>query len=293
MVSPVKTRRRDDRSRFVIGISIWLVMVVWMVLPLTALAADTPSPVRQAIADWKEAWQEKHFNRYAAFYSPLFFASGQDRRAWREKKSALFAMPGAVSITISGISIMAEAGRATATFIQHYSGPMLIDTGRKTLVWQLEDGRWRIIQEKWEPVSEDTGTTSAPTPPEANASPPPDPVRQYRQDTVSQLQPFALAMVTGDRSEHMCIRLDRHFVPRVSTAGPDSDRIQVTINDVPQWKGPDQVFDGRWIRQIAANFNAVRRTLQITVDLEPDSDCRISPVYIETANIFCLDLIEK
>lgn len=285
-------------------VGIWIcglagLATVFFLWPAMGRATDTESAVRQAVSAWRQAWMNKDLERYAECYSDSFFASEPDRRAWLQRKSTVFRRPGGIHVEFSDLQIVTAEGRAMVTFTQHYSGPRLSDIGHKTMTLRLEEGNWRILREDWTPLKRVSGergpsppdpeVEEKPTFPEALEATAPTALKRPRAIAVSELPPFALGLWTTARSEHVCVRLDRPFKPVVTPDDPKARRIQVDISNVRQWRGPDQIFDGRWVRQITSHVDTQTDVLRIVVEVEPDSECVVAPGYVASDHLFCLD----
>lgn len=258
---------------------------------LPGSGADAAPSVQQTVSAWRQAWQEKDMERYAAFYSEGFHASGQDRQAWLERKASTFALPGRIQIDISDLRIEASEDRATATFTQRYRDPRISDVGRKNLTLRRENGDWRILGEDWSPLEAASTAIERTLPPKTEPASPAAAQKRPRPAAVSALLPYSLGLWTGERSEHVCVRLDRPFEPNLTPKDPHASRIQIEIPNVSKWIGPDQVFDGRWVRQVTAGVDSSTGALRITVEMEPGSECAAAPAYIPSKHTFCLDFV--
>lgn len=256
-------------------------------------AADTVQEVREVVSAWRLAWQDMDLERYLSFYGESFLAAAPDRRRWLENKTRIFNRPGPIQIEISDLRSAIAEDRAVVTFVQHYRGPRHSDVGNKKLILQREDGNWRIVEEEWSPLEAPSAETPRPSAhrpeklPTAAAQAAPLP----RQEAASELAPFTLGLWTGPHSEHVCIRLNRPFEPKVTPEDPKARRIQIDIPGVQMWIGPDLVFDGRWVHQITTWVDTRNGALHATLELEPDSQCIVEPVYIESHHLFCLDFV--
>ncbi|MCK4389073.1 MAG: tetratricopeptide repeat protein [Desulfobacterales bacterium] len=111
------------------------------------------------VCAWRDAWQKKDIDLYMSFYSPTFKSGKLDYKGWRKMKILLFQRPGSISVDISGLDISTEQQHAIASFAQRYHSPSLSSVGVKTLAWKKVDGTWKIVSEKWEPLSSHTTTT--------------------------------------------------------------------------------------------------------------------------------------
>ncbi|MEK8033707.1 TolC family outer membrane protein [Ideonella sp. DXS29W] len=126
------------------------------VAPAAAPLVSAPSPtsaVEQRVRDWAAAWVAKDVTRYLSFYADSFATGaathGGDRRAqWRAGRERALSRPGDISVQLNQLSARAVSPtRVEATFEQVYRSPTHRDTMRKTLVWELQAGQWRIVSE--------------------------------------------------------------------------------------------------------------------------------------------------
>ncbi|MCG6893113.1 MAG: nuclear transport factor 2 family protein [Desulfobacteraceae bacterium] len=291
MDATAKGNRQWSRLTVVWAYALSCLPILVLSWSLPGSAADAAPSVRQTVSAWRQAWQEKDMERYAAFYSERFHASGQDRQVWLERKASTFALQGRIQIDMSDLRIAASEDRATVTFTQRYRGPRISDVGRKTLSLQRENGDWRIIGEDWSPVEAVSTEIEHAMPPKTEQASPATAQTRPRPAALSTLSPYSLALWTGERSEHVCVRLDRPFEPRLTPEDPHASRIQIEIPNVSKWIGPDQVFDGRWVRQVTAGVDPSTGVLRIAVEMEPGSECAASPAYIPSEHTFCLDFV--
>jgi serine/threonine protein kinase/ketosteroid isomerase-like protein len=126
--------------------------------PETPTTGNAEADVRQAIADWKSAWEAMDLNTYLGFYDTGFQAykpKYRDYANWVNWKRGVFAGYLWQKVTISDLSVDAKGNVAHVTFHQVFesdsrsSSTNYHDSGMKTMRWELHGGRWLISQEDW------------------------------------------------------------------------------------------------------------------------------------------------
>lgn len=114
-----------------------------------AAAQDQPEAIKQMLAAWTTAWQNKQLDQYMSFYARDFRGSGKNRRQWRKHKSYLNRTYKKITVRLEDVKIKVSGKRAQVSFIQHYSSDWHSDLGLKHLHLVFRDGRWLIRAETW------------------------------------------------------------------------------------------------------------------------------------------------
>ncbi|WP_457567845.1 tetratricopeptide repeat protein [Desulfurobacterium sp.] len=111
------------------------------------IALKPPPEILAFINQWKKAWEERNFQKYASFY-----AKAIKTPYWTWKKKNLFKENNYIKIQISNIKLKSQKGnRYTIQFWQKYSSPKHSDEGLKTLVLQrTAPGKFIIVSESWQ-----------------------------------------------------------------------------------------------------------------------------------------------
>ncbi len=106
--------------------------------------------VKQMIASWQQAWEQKDLNRYMAHYSDDCRAGGLTKNAWRRHKRRLNERYTTITVTLTNLAVeFLSTGEALVSFDQNYRSDHYHDWGRKTLHLVKRGGRWQIRRETW------------------------------------------------------------------------------------------------------------------------------------------------
>ena len=110
--------------------------------------------VSKALDAWAGAWRTKNVNAYLSAYSAKFKPEGLTRKAWEaQRKERVGANPAEISLSLDKVTVVADAKKATATFVQNYASGKYSDTVAKTLSFENTNGQWLIVQETAKVVS--------------------------------------------------------------------------------------------------------------------------------------------
>lgn len=121
--------------------------------PAAAIVPGAASPSRGArdlIDNWRDAWSEGRVEDYLAYYSADFApANGLSYRQWRASRIESLSAQRHVRVSITALELeILGPDRVRASFFQNYRSDRFDNTVRKRLELGLEDGRWRILQER-------------------------------------------------------------------------------------------------------------------------------------------------
>jgi uncharacterized protein (TIGR02266 family) len=113
-------------------------------------ATSTADDAREIVATWADAWSDGRVDDYLSCYSTDFTpANGVSRSQWRATRIERLSTPQHIRVSITALEIeMLAPDRARAHFFQNYRSDQFEDTVRKRLDLGLEDGRWRILEER-------------------------------------------------------------------------------------------------------------------------------------------------
>lgn len=119
--------------------------------PISKKAAvpDQVETIKQMLAAWTSAWQNKQLDQYMGFYARDFRGSGKNRRQWQKHKSYLNRTYKKITVRLEDVKIRVSGKRAQVSFVQHYSSDWHSDLGLKHLQLVFRDGRWLIRSETW------------------------------------------------------------------------------------------------------------------------------------------------
>ena len=281
-----------------------LVLCIFMMLlrPSAGEPGTGVDAVRERISTWSEAWRNRDIRMYGAHYHPAFRSGDLDYRGWIEKKKEIFSRSGPFAVDILGLSVFLHGDQALARFVQHFRGESLSDIGEKTLVLEMDRGKWKIISEEWQPLPEGLGIGAAL--PEV-AELPRGPVKRNTPSMAQALFPAdrLLPLPDGEASdgvgyvkdpgghERVYIRLKEYFIPELFSLDGQKPRIVIDIRNVPAWSGkPEIPVNGRSIRQIRSYLHRKEKKLRIVLDLVASGHYDVSQTYFRKENIYCVDI---
>ncbi len=113
---------------------------------------ESPREIIDTVVAWAEAWSMQSVDAYLSFYAESYRPAGDmslDR--WREMRRDRVAGPRRIEVGITDLEVkLLSAERARARFLQAYASDHYRDNTRKILDLVLEDGRWKIQEERSE-----------------------------------------------------------------------------------------------------------------------------------------------
>ena len=103
------------------------------------------------IERWRRYWEDKELEEYISCYSKNFKAQGIGRQRWKILKSVLYKKYKNIKVNITNAEINIKDGgkRAEVSFLQQYQSDQYGDKGLKRLLLKKEEGKWKIVSEKW------------------------------------------------------------------------------------------------------------------------------------------------
>ena len=102
------------------------------------------------IEQWRKSWESSDFATYLGFYSEHFSSLGKNKRNWFSFKARLAERrTGSIRVQLSSPRILSFKNQLLVEFLQRYSSPEKVDFGRKFLYLGKEEGKFKIIAEKW------------------------------------------------------------------------------------------------------------------------------------------------
>lgn len=114
-------------------------------------AAGVPrqeAEVVAAVNAWAQAWSARDAAAYLAFYSPAFRPPGDvPRAAWEAERGARLKEASVIHVALKAPKVTLDGAKATATFEQSYRSDRSSSKVQKTLVWERQDGAWKIVRE--------------------------------------------------------------------------------------------------------------------------------------------------
>jgi tetratricopeptide (TPR) repeat protein len=116
------------------------------------LAAAMPKDddVEKRLMAWAQAWSRKDFNAYSNFYSESFsIPAHKTRAAWLAFRKPRILGKKEIVVEVSDISITPRSAKEVEVrYNQRYESGSLRVRSRKTQVWVMEDGAWKIRAEQ-------------------------------------------------------------------------------------------------------------------------------------------------
>lgn len=107
------------------------------------------------INEWADAWQSKDIDRYMAFYAQQFHSGHYRIKSWRRHKDRLAKLYQYINIRISKPSFFRFRDSLIIQLNQHYENNRFTDLGRKHLYLARLNLQWKIVDEKWRPLTND------------------------------------------------------------------------------------------------------------------------------------------
>lgn len=131
-----------------------------------AEAAPGEDGIKQAVANWAQAWRSKDVKTYLAAYAPDFVPEAPlSRKAWEaQRKQRLAAGQGAITLILNNIQVQRDGAAATVQFEQKYAAKAFKDSLNKTLDMRYEPAqkRWLITREYVEAAAAAASVADAP-----------------------------------------------------------------------------------------------------------------------------------
>ncbi len=110
---------------------------------------EAEAEIVKLIAKWSRSWSSKNILKYRSCYSDKFFSKGKNLDAWIKYKKKLNRKYGKINVDVKKIVVKNSYNKACARFIQIYKRNKYKEVGRKRLVFDYENGNWKIIKEIW------------------------------------------------------------------------------------------------------------------------------------------------
>lgn len=104
--------------------------------------------VLAAVNSWANAWSERNVSAYISHYSPHFKVPKKaSRKNWEKERRARITEKAHIEVKVSAARITVDGKKATARFRQTYTSDSLTTSTRKTMEFELRDGKWLITEE--------------------------------------------------------------------------------------------------------------------------------------------------
>lgn len=100
--------------------------------------------------------------------------------------------------------------------------------------------------------------------------------------------------VVDESTERVCLKLSGFQIPTFEALPGDKPRVFMDIAGVVRWAAPNRIAsEGRMVVAVRNHHYPKEQRLRIVLDLEPKGDYLVDPIYIESGNIFCLEVRMK
>lgn len=112
------------------------------------LEPTSETTLRNAVEAWRKAWQTRDLPAYLDLYGANFVPPlGANRQAWEDTRRARIGSKQKIELSLKNLTLQMQGNTATVKFTQVYADERVSMANRKTLVWQLAEGRWLIQSE--------------------------------------------------------------------------------------------------------------------------------------------------
>ena len=120
-------------------------------------AGDDHKALRRVLEAWKKAWEQKDLASYMSFYDAGFQSRGMDFKAWKKHREKLNQKYRSITVGITSLKIeQSSAAMASVSFMQKYEADDYEDEGLKTLVLVKRGKDWKIKEEEWKPLDQES-----------------------------------------------------------------------------------------------------------------------------------------
>ena len=111
-------------------------------------AVNQEAEVVAAIQEWANAWSARDVAAYLDFYSPDFRTPhNMSRSAWEAERRRRLTGKSFIQVAVRTPQVTIDGTKATAKFDQSYRSGHYSSNDHKTLVWEKQDGKWKIVRE--------------------------------------------------------------------------------------------------------------------------------------------------
>jgi murein L,D-transpeptidase YafK len=120
-------------------------------------AGEEHKELRRVVEAWKKAWEHKDLAAYMSFYDSGFQSRGMDFKAWKKHREKLNQKYRSIAVGISNLTIeLASAVMASVSFTQKYEADDYEDEGLKSLLLVKRGKGWKIKEEEWKPLDQES-----------------------------------------------------------------------------------------------------------------------------------------
>jgi murein L,D-transpeptidase YafK len=120
-------------------------------------ATSDITEIRDFLARWEKAWEEKNLGGYLSCYDSSFQSGGMNLKAWKTHKEKLNGKYRSIVVDMQDLKIeQASPFVATASFRQKYEADDYRDEGMKNLLLVKRGKTWKIKEEEWRPLDKES-----------------------------------------------------------------------------------------------------------------------------------------
>jgi len=117
---------------------------------LAQLETQDVLQVKGLLDKWRLAWVNQDINEYLSYYHSKEFIpkEGMSYSAWQKSRHGSLQRPKFIKIAFDEIQVVQlDKNLIRARFLQKYESDRFKDDIFKVVLWQLNDGQWKIVQE--------------------------------------------------------------------------------------------------------------------------------------------------
>ncbi len=114
------------------------------------LVENNMDKVLASVENWRLAWSSQSASAYLAFYEPGFLSVHYpSHEAWVKGRESSLQRPKFIKITLKDFVLTPLANDLIQVkFKQHYRSNRFNDEVLKSMVWQQQEGNWKIVNER-------------------------------------------------------------------------------------------------------------------------------------------------
>jgi ketosteroid isomerase-like protein len=114
----------------------------------TDVEPQSETALRNAVETWRKAWQTRDLPAYLGLYGPNFAPpQGASRQVWADTRMTRISSKQKIELSLKNLTVQMQGNTATVKYTQVYADERVNMANRKTMVWQLTEGRWLIKSE--------------------------------------------------------------------------------------------------------------------------------------------------
>jgi hypothetical protein len=261
-----------------------LIAYTALLMSLTAhTAASDKAAVQTMLDNWQEAWQQRDFQNYLAFYDSNFRSGDLDYQNWMDDKKEQFKHAGTILLELSKMEISITENKAIASFLLQYQDIHISTIGDKILFLTHAKNGWKITGEQWKTLA---GYVLLPNQTQSSAQSP----SQNADGLIIKNIKFE---IDSTHKENVLIQFNQFYTPKAFVLEKDRPRVVFDIKNLSAWNGPRSIaINGQLIKQIRTHFYADTGKLRIVLDLVPALNYVTDQTYFKKENIYRIELME-